>query len=116
MPNLLLNSVVHSASVQDILDNGKYLLLASVPTRFNVQNECTDLLRVYAHLKQGTGPSKKLSNITVIERYLQFTSICNYGLLVKRLQPLSNQVLFLTVYLLVSTSDYTILPSPSLEG
>ena len=84
------NSVVRSVSVQDILDNGTRLPSTSMPAWFSVQNECLDLRRVCAYLKQGTRPSKKLTNIKDVKRYLNVTSISKDGLLVaQRQQPLS---------------------------
>ena len=60
------------------------------PAWFSVQIECPDLRRVCAHLKQGTHPSKKLTNIRDVKRYLKVTSISKDGLLVvQRHQPLS---------------------------
>ena len=44
--------------------------------------------RVNAHLKQGTRPSKKLTNVRDVKRYLNCTSIAKDGVLVvKRSQP-----------------------------
>lgn len=48
------------------------------------QNECSDLRRVRAHLLQGTRPSKKLTNVHDIKRYLNHTSIANDGVLIVR--------------------------------
>ena len=52
------------------------------------QLECPDLRRVHSHLKQGTRPSKKLTNIKDVKRYLNLVSISRDGLLVvKRDEP-----------------------------
>jgi len=52
------------------------------------QLECPDLRRVHSHLNQGTRPSKKLTNIKDIKRYLNLVSISRDGLLVvKRDEP-----------------------------
>ena len=84
------NSVVRGISIQDILDNTMRLPFTSRPAWFSVQNECPDLRRVCAHLKQGTRPSKKLTNIKDVKRYLNVTSLSKDGLLVvPRQQPLS---------------------------
>ena len=84
------NSVVRSTSVKEILDNVKRLPFTSRSAWFNVQNECPDLRRVCAHLKQGTRPSKKLTNIRDVKRYLNVASVSKDGLLVvPRSQPLT---------------------------
>ena len=52
------------------------------------QLECSDLRRVHSHLKQGTRPSKKLTNIKDVKRYLNLVSVSRDGLLVvKRDEP-----------------------------
>lgn len=57
----------------------------------NIQADCPDLRRTHAHLKQGTRPSKKLTNIRDVKRYLNVATIAKDGLLVARrsdpLQP-----------------------------
>ena len=50
----------------------------------SIQSECADLRRSHAHLKQGTRPSKKLTNIKDVKRYLSVASIAKDGLLVVR--------------------------------
>ena len=55
-----------------------------------IQSECPDLRRTHAHLVQGTRPSKKITNIKDVKRYLQVASIADDGLLVvQRHEPLS---------------------------
>ena len=49
-----------------------------------IQSECPDLRRTHAHLKQGTRPSKKITNIKDVKRYLNVASIAKDGLLVVR--------------------------------
>ena len=84
------NSVVRAISTQEVLDNTKCLPFTSRPAWFNVQNECPDVWHVCAHLKQGTRPSKKLTNIRDVKSYLSVTSISKDGLLIVQLQqPLS---------------------------
>ena len=46
------------------------------------QSECSDLRRTHAHLKQGTRPSKKVTNVKDIKRYLAIASIAKDRLLV----------------------------------
>ena len=84
------SSVVHGFSTQEVLDNTKRLPFTNRPAWFSVQNECPDLRCVCAHLKQGTHPSKKLTNIRDVKCYLNITSISKDGLLVvQHHQPLS---------------------------
>lgn len=55
-----------------------------------IQPECKDLRRTHAHLAQGTRPSKKLSNVKDVKRYLNVATIAKDGLLVvKRDEPLA---------------------------
>ena len=48
------------------------------------QLDCNDLRRTHAHLKQGTRPSKKMTKIKDVKRYLNNITIANDGLLVVR--------------------------------
>lgn len=53
-----------------------------------IQQDCSDLRRTHAHLLQGTRPSKKLTNVRDVKRYLQHAVIDKDGLLaVKRNIP-----------------------------
>ncbi|XP_044183898.1 uncharacterized protein LOC122964389 [Acropora millepora] len=53
-----------------------------------IQSECKDLRRTHAHLVQGTRPSKKLTNVRDVKRYLNVATIAKDGLLVvKRDEP-----------------------------
>ncbi|KAK2547365.1 hypothetical protein P5673_032733 [Acropora cervicornis] len=91
-------SVVRGISTQEILESTKRLPFTSRPAWFSVQHECPDLRRVYAHLKQGTRPSKKLTNIRDVKHYLNITSISKDGLLVVQLQqPLSRPIELIVV-------------------
>ena len=84
------DSVVRAASVQDIIQGKVRLPFTSRPAWLAIQSECPDLRRTHAHLVQGTRPSKKLTNIKDVKRYLQVASIANDGLLVVQHQePLS---------------------------
>ena len=89
----LESSFVRGISTQEVLDNTKHLPFTSRPAWFSVQNECPDLWRFCAHLKQGTRPSKKLTNIRDVKRYLNVTSISKDGLLIiQHQQPLSHPI------------------------
>ena len=52
------------------------------PAWLSLQSDCPDLRRCHAHLKQGTRPSKKVTNIRDVKRYLQHCTISKDGLLV----------------------------------
>ena len=81
-------SVVRGVSIQGILDNTSSLPFSTRSAWLQIQSDCPDLRRVYAHLKQGTRPSKKLTNVPDVKRYLNCTSIARDGVLVvKRSQP-----------------------------
>ena len=75
-------SVVRSISVQDVVSGSVRLPFTTRSTWRATQNEDPDLRRVHSHLKQGTRPSKKATNIRDIKRYLQVATIAHDGLLV----------------------------------
>ena len=50
----------------------------------SVQHDCSNLRRTYAHLTQGTRPSKKTKNIKDLRRFLQVASVDEQGILVVR--------------------------------
>ncbi|XP_044173496.1 uncharacterized protein LOC114951707 [Acropora millepora] len=82
------DSVVRNVSIHDILNNKSNLPFTSRSAWRQIQNDCPDLRRVHAHLKQGTRPSKKLTNVRDVKRYLNSVSIASDGLLVvKRTLP-----------------------------
>ena len=84
------DSVIRAVSVQDIVQGNVRLPFTSRPAWVAVQSECPDLRRTHAHLVQGTRPSKKLTNIKDVKRYLQVASVADDGLLVvRRHEPLS---------------------------
>ena len=99
------DSVVRAVSVQDILQGNVRLPFTSRTAWFCVQSECPDLRRTHAHLVQGTRPSKKLTNIRDVKRYLQVASVAHDGLLVvRRHEPLS------------SSRECIIVPRQALDG
>ena len=99
------DSVVRNVSVQEIIDNTKSLPFTTRSAWREIQNQCPDLRRVHAHLKQGTRPSKKLTNIKDIKRYLNLASISKDGLLVvRRNQPFA------------TTTEAIIVPRSVLDG
>ena len=99
------DSVIRDVSVQDIVNNTKSLPFTTRSAWRDIQNQCPDLRRVHAHLKQGTRPSKKLTNIKDIKRYLNVASISKDGLLVvKRSQPFAG------------TTETIVVPRSVLDG
>ena len=74
------DSVVRS--VQEIVDNMGRLPFTTRSSWLDIQSECDDLRRTHAHLKQGTRPSKKITNVKDVKRYLSVASISKDGLLV----------------------------------
>ena len=98
-------SVVRSVSVQDLLNGSANLPFTTRSAWLSIQNECPDLRRVHAHLRQGTRPSKKLTNIKDVKRYLNVSTISKDGLLVvKRTHPFS------------PPTDTIVVPRPVLDG
>ena len=85
----LEDSVVRSVHVQDIIDNQTRLPFTTRSAWLAIQTDCPDLRRTHAHLKQGTRPSKKTTNIKDVKRYLSVASIARDGrLVVRRNDPL----------------------------
>ena len=100
------NSVVWGVSVQDIINITKSLPFTARSAWRDIQNQCPDFRRVHAHLKQGTRPpSKKLTNVKDVKRYLNIASISKDSLLVvKRHQPFT------------ATTEAVIVPRSVLDG
>ena len=80
----LEDSVVRSVHVQDIIDNQTRLPFTTRSAWLAIQTDCPDFRRTHAHLKQGTRPSKKTTNIKDITRYVSVASIARDGMLVER--------------------------------
>ena len=76
------NSVIRSVHIQDIIDNMTRLPFTTRSAWVDIQSECPDLRRTRAHLKQGTRPSKKLTNIKDVKRYISVSSIAKDNLLI----------------------------------
>ena len=75
---------VRPISVHDVLSGLASLPLTSCPAWLQTQLECPDLRRVHLHLKRGTRPSKKLTIIKDVKRYLNVVTISRDGPLVVR--------------------------------
>ena len=81
--------VILRSSIQDILDGTAHLPFTSRTAWLAIQSEDSALRRTHAHLVQGTRPSRKLTNVKDVKRYLQVATIAKDGLLVvKRDEPL----------------------------
>ena len=80
----LEDSTVNAISVQDVLSGSAKLPFTTRLTWLATQSECADLRQVHAHLKQGTRPSKKVTNARDVKRYLSTVSVARDGLLVVR--------------------------------
>ena len=68
-------------SIQDVIDDKVRLPFTSRSLWLSIQTECPDIRRTHAHLFQGTKPSKKLTNIKEVKRYLNVATIASDGLL-----------------------------------
>ena len=102
---LTQDSVIRRTSIQDILSGNGHLPFTSRTAWLATQSECPDLRRTHAHLQQGTRPSKKLTNMKDVKRYLNVTTIAKDGLLVvKRNEPLA------------PTRECIVVPRQVLEG
>ena len=71
----LQDSVVCDITVQDVLDGSIKMPFTSRIAWLSTQQECQDLRRTHAYLSQGTRPTKKLTNIPDVKRYLRVTTI-----------------------------------------
>ena len=80
----LEHSVVTNVSVEEITTGGIRLPFTSRSAWLSTQSDCRDLRRVRAHLKQCTRPSKELTNVRDVKRYLSSTTLARDGLIVVR--------------------------------
>ena len=62
-------SVVRHVTTQDILNGKVKLSFTSRGAWLSIQTECSDIRRTVAHLRQGTRPSKKLTNIRDVKMF-----------------------------------------------
>ena len=96
---------MRTSTLKDILQGTAKLPFTTRPTWLSIQSECPCLRRTHAHLKQGTRPSKKLTNVRDVKRYLNVASIAKDGLLVvKRNTPFAPE------------QESIIVPRPVLDG
>ena len=88
--NIAQSSTIRRTTTAEILAGKTHLPFTSRAAWLSIQAECSDLRRTHAHLRQGTRPSKKITNIKDVKRYLNVITIARDGLLVvKRNEPLS---------------------------
>ena len=82
-------TVLHVA-VQDVFSGAIRLPFSNRTTWLSLQSECPDMRRTHAHLKQGTKPSRKLTNLGNVKRYLRIATIAfDWLLVVRQRNPLS---------------------------
>ena len=74
--------VVLRTQVSDIIEGKVRLPFTNRKTWLNIQGDCSDLRRTHAHLTQGTRPSKKITSVKDVKRYLNVATIARDGLLV----------------------------------
>ena len=87
--NTAQSSVIRRTNANDVIQGNAHLPFTSRAAWLSIQSDCPDLRRTHAHLKQGTRPSKKTTNIRDVKRYLNVVKIARDGLLVvQRNEPL----------------------------
>ena len=74
--------VVRNVNINDILSGKLKVPFTSRNAWAATQQECPDLRRTHSYLKQGTRPSKKLTKIHDVKRYLNVVTIGRDGVLV----------------------------------
>ena len=91
--------------VGDILQNKCPTPFTSRPSWKRSQQDCGALKRTFAHLSQGTRPSKKSKRMSDVKRYLNVATLSRDGLLVvKKSQPF------------MRTRDLIVIPRSVLPG
>ena len=76
------DATVLKTNINDVISGASRLPFASRRSWYDIQSSCPDLRRTHAHLKQGTRPSKKITNAADVKRYLRVVTIAGDGLLV----------------------------------
>lgn len=75
---------VNAITVEDVVSGTIRLPFTNHFAWIQSQTECPDLRRTKAHLKQGTRPSKKVTNAKDVKSYLQSVSLSPNGFLIIR--------------------------------
>ena len=82
------HSTICSISVNDVTENKTPMPFTNIVAWKQPQQDCPDLRRTYSHLSQGTRPTKKMSKIKDVKRYLRVATIGREGvLIVKSIVP-----------------------------
>ena len=90
--NDLSSSVVNAVSITDVLSGAVSMPYLNATAWKSVQHDCQVLRRAYAHLTQGTRPTKKIKNVKDLRRFLQVATVEENGLLVvRKSDPFVNQ-------------------------
>ena len=86
-------TVVRDLSVSDVIAGSVRMPFTSRAAWQVTQVECADLRRTHSHLTQGTRPSKKMTKIPDIKRYLKDVIIArDRFLVVPDFQPLRERI------------------------
>jgi len=80
--NELSDSVVRSVSIQDLMAGRAKIPYLSRSAWHASQQECPALRRTHAHLKSGTRPSRKATDVKDVKRYINVATIARDGLIV----------------------------------
>jgi hypothetical protein len=85
-------AVVREISVSDVIDGSLSMPFTNRSSWKTSQQDCPSLRRTFAHLSQATRPSKKVTNIRDVKRYLQVATLGHDGLVVvKQSAPFTAQ-------------------------
>lgn len=79
-----LDSVVRQVSADKVMCGCAKLPFLNWSTWLGLQADCPDLMRTHAHLRKGTRPSKKLTNVRDVKCYMSIATVAKDGLLVVR--------------------------------
>ena len=78
------DSVIRSLTVQEVIQGSTRMPFTSRAAWLATQQECGDLRRTHAYLQQGTRPTKKMTRIPDVKRYLKDVTIASDGMLIVR--------------------------------
>ena len=81
-----VTSVVHSVTIGDVLTGKSRMPFLNTTAWKTAQHDCSALRRCFAHLTQGTRPTRKAKNVTDVRRYLNVVSLDHSGLIVVKKQ------------------------------
>ena len=77
-------SVVRIIKVEDVMSGTVRMPFLNKVAWWTAQHDCSSLQRAYAHLTQGTRPSRKANRIRDVKRYLEICTIDQHGLIIVR--------------------------------